>query len=67
MSKEFDQNTGFSSNERALIEEAVRRVQRSRRAGAADPAAVMDAVSSAVREGRRDLFGLVKAGASVAQ
>ncbi|MDX7952186.1 hypothetical protein P7D22_13475 [Lichenihabitans sp. Uapishka_5] len=55
----------FSTNDRALIAEATRRVEAeaTRGGGNADRAAILQAVTAALREGRRDLFGLVKAGA----
>ena len=52
----------FSANDRALIAEAVRRVEGSRGRGSAERSAILMAVSAALLQGRRDLFGLVKAG-----
>lgn len=52
----------FSVNDRALIAEAVRRVAGSRGRGSAESSAIRIAVSAALLQGRRDLFGLVKAG-----
>ncbi len=66
MSRNFDSQSGLSLNDRALIDEAVRRVQRSRRDASPDPAALIDAMTTAMRQGRRDLFGLVKAGSRIA-
>lgn len=51
-----------SANDRALIAEAVRRIEGARSGGTSDRAAILSAVTAALREGRRDLFGLVKAG-----
>ena len=53
----------FSANDRALIEEAVRRVEGSRNRDTSERSAIVMAVSAALLQGRRDLFGLVKAGA----
>lgn len=52
----------LSANDHALIAEAVRRIQGARKGSADDHAAILSAVAAAWREGRRDLFGLVKAG-----
>ena len=52
----------LSANERALLDEAVRRVEKAGRSAAGDRSVIMAAVSTALRGGRRDLFGLVKAG-----
>ncbi len=52
----------FSTNDRALIKEAVRRVEGSRRRPTTERSAIVTAVSAALLQGRRDLFGLVKAG-----
>ena len=51
-----------SANDRALIAEAVRRVEGGQPSGTCDRAAILSAVMAALRGGRRDLFGLVKAG-----
>lgn len=52
----------FSTNDRALIAEAVRRVEGSRSCASTERSAILMAVSTALLQGRRDLFGLVKAG-----
>lgn len=52
----------FSANDRALIAEAVRRVEHSRSRNTTDRSVITMAISSALLAGRRDLFGLVKAG-----
>jgi hypothetical protein len=52
----------FSSNDRALIAEACRRVEGSRNRVISDRSAILMAISTALLQGRRDLFGLVKAG-----
>lgn len=52
----------LSANDRALLDEAARRVEKAGRNGPADRPAVMAAMSAALQGGRRDMFGLVKAG-----
>jgi hypothetical protein len=56
--------SGLSANDRALVAEAIRRVQTARGGASSDPSIVAQAVSTALMQGRRDLFGLVKAGRS---
>ena len=60
-----DVTTGFSANDRALIEEAVRRIRSSRDGRGSDLRTVHTAVATAFRQGRRDLFGLVKMGSQI--
>ena len=66
MSFDLDAQSALSANDRALINEAVRRVQTSKVSKGADSTDVLRAVTAAVKQGRRDLFGLVKAGTRVA-
>ncbi|MCW6508054.1 hypothetical protein [Lichenifustis flavocetrariae] len=56
----------FSANELALLNEAVRRVETSRGHSGTSRSVIVEAVSTALRQGRRDLFGLVKAGVRAA-
>ena len=56
----------FSANDLALLSEAVRRVETSRGCVDPDRTVIVEAVSVALRQGRRDLFSLVKAGVRAA-
>ena len=52
----------LSANDRALLDEAVRRIEKAGRSGPADRPTIVAAMSTALQGGRRDMFGLVKAG-----
>jgi spore germination protein YaaH len=58
----MDPEALLSTKDRALLDEAARRVEAARHRNGADRTAVMSAMASALIGGRRDLFGLVKAG-----
>ena len=52
----------ISQSDMRLIEEAVRRLDRSRAAGRFDHEAMVATLAVEVARGRRDLFSLVRAG-----